>query len=622
MATPPQGITAGMGGNVPSVPQAPGAAPGAQTSADPNQKAQQILAQLLQAASRKQAANTAVPMAIPAQQDPNAARQIGMNTANPHAWGLQRLSAGIQTNIKNAVAKQKQDQLLKAEGDWQYLQSALNEKYAAEQSGNQQAVQGAEAKLQAILGDPKKLKNMAKALNQDWLNPEKTTVYGEALKRVMSQQKQQDQQNQQKQQAAQGLKSTVQKLIAKAFPKQPQLTPDEQSKMAKEIEAKAPTTQGTADVKTLLDIEKASKDLRENYQMITSPDGKVWAVNKTNPKDAFQVKDSGSGQGVEGQTKTSQTPKVLNIKGVPYGVQHGKDVVTPDSEKWTPEDAKLFDAAQGASLHAQQLRIDPVIADEIGAPPDPKEFKGGASSSDYEKALRTYGQKAEQVKNRMVSAQGTARAIAFNQYRPVQAMDDDGNVFWTTAKAAIEGGMAGASEGVKLKPREAQMADIQVASQKTRDAINALDEPFSPDQIAKLHLAVTTPDDSVANAELTTLATQGLTDKQQDFVVWVKQLNERAMSLRNVAGMGTGAQDLRNAIRDMIPGVRSGSKEMMNKQLDAFDNQVKILKSGVAHPGKPKPEASAPKVPKVGDVIDGYKFKGGNPADPNSWAKQ
>jgi hypothetical protein len=36
----------------------------------------------------------------------------------------------------------------------------------------------------------------------------------------------------------------------------------------------------------------------------------------------------------------------------------------------------------------------------------------------------------------------------------------------------------------------------------------------------------------------------------------------------------------------MIPGVRSGNKQMMNKQLDAFDNQVKILRSGIAHPGK------------------------------------
>lgn len=235
------------------IPGVPGQ-PQAQTAADPNQKAQQILATILQAAQRKQAANTAVPMNIPPQEDPNAARQIGMNTANPRGWGLERLSAGIATNIKNAVAKQKQDQLLKAEGDWTYLQSALNEKFTAEQSGDQKGVQAAEAKLQAILGDPKKLKNMSKALNQDWLNPEKTTVYGEALKKVSANQKQQDQQNAQKQTVAQKLKSAVMGLLKQK--QELQLTVDEQKRMAQEIEGKAPTTQGQVDPKTMLELQR------------------------------------------------------------------------------------------------------------------------------------------------------------------------------------------------------------------------------------------------------------------------------------------------------------------------------------------------------------------------------
>jgi hypothetical protein len=226
----------GVGGGPPGVP----GQPQPQTATDPNQKAQQILATLLQAAQRKQAANTAVPGQVPGQTDPRIAQSIGMNTANPHAWGTQRFLAGLAGNIKNAVAKQKQDQLLKAEGDWTYLQSALNEKFTAEQSGDQKAVQAAEAKLQAVLGDPKKLKNMAKALNQDWLNPEKTTVYGEALKKVTANQKQQDQQNQQKQGAAQKLKSTVMGLLKQK--QQLQLSLDEQKRMAQEIEAKAPTT--------------------------------------------------------------------------------------------------------------------------------------------------------------------------------------------------------------------------------------------------------------------------------------------------------------------------------------------------------------------------------------------
>jgi len=145
--------------------------------------------------------------------------------------------------------------------------------------------------------------------------------------------------------------------------------------------------------------------------------------------------------------------------------------------------------------------------------------------------------------------------------------------------------MAPAEEGIKLKPREVQIHDIEVASSNARDAINGLDKSFSVEQIAKMKYAMTTDDENLANTELAALSSENLSGGQQDFVIWIRQLNERAMSLRNVAGMGVGAQDLRSAIRAMLPSIRSGSKEMMIKQLDAFDNQVSILKGGIAHPG-------------------------------------
>src|SRR5215475_2653965 len=173
--TPPFVPTPGQGGSLPG-------------TGDPTQalgeQSKKILAAIAAASSRKQMANTAVPMQVPGGGNFAASQRIGMDTANPHAWGTERFMSGVAANIKTWVAKKKQDQLLKAEGDWTYLQSAMNEKFAAEQSGDPTAIQAAETKIQSILGDDKKLKNMAKALNQDWLNPEKTTVYGEALKNV------------------------------------------------------------------------------------------------------------------------------------------------------------------------------------------------------------------------------------------------------------------------------------------------------------------------------------------------------------------------------------------------------------------------------------------------------
>jgi hypothetical protein len=162
--------------------------------------------------------------------------------------------ASIGTNIRNAVAKQKGDQLLKAEGDWQYLQSSLNELYAAQQSGDQQAAAAAQKKVDVTLGDPKKLKNMAKALNQDWLNPEKTTVYGEALKKTIAQTEQKAQQEGKKAQAAQGLKSMMQHLIGKAT--QPQLSDEDKKRLGREIQEKAPTTQGAVDPKTMIELQR------------------------------------------------------------------------------------------------------------------------------------------------------------------------------------------------------------------------------------------------------------------------------------------------------------------------------------------------------------------------------
>jgi hypothetical protein len=509
---------------------------------------QRIMQALAQASQRKQFAGQPVPAAVPGQQDPNAARNIGMNTSNPHAWGAQRFMASLQTSIQNAVAKKKESELLKAEGDWTYLQSSLNELYAAQASKDPQATQQAQAKVDVVMSDPKKMKNMAKALNQDWLNPEKTTVYGEALKKVNAKTQQTDTQ---KQQAATGIKGLFRHLMQRQ--QKPELSPEQQKAMGQEIQAKAPTTTGGATMKEQVEAAKGILDL-------------------------------------ERQTKASAAPKVVSNAGIPYAVVRGGKALTPESSDWSKEDQTLFDAAIDTGKQKQQLRIDPIIGDQLGAPPLPKNYAKGERDPAYYTALKKYGEEAEAIKNRMAASSGSARAKAFNEYRPVQAMDADGDVYYTTAKNAIEQGLAGASEGVKLKPRLAQINDIQVASTKAREAINALDRSFTPDQIAKLHMAVTTPDDTVAQAVMTTLATQDLTDKQQDFIIWVKQLNERAMSLRNVAGMGTGAQDLRTAIRDMIPGVRSGSKQMMNKQLDAFDNQVKILKGGIAHPGKAKPQ--------------------------------
>jgi hypothetical protein len=273
-----------------------GAVPGLPPQvSDPNAKAQQIIEMIKQAAQRKQVANTAVPAAIPAGGESlQSARSIGMNTANPHAWSTQRFLATLGANIKDGVKAQKEKQLLQAEGDWTYLQSALNELYTAQQGGDQQAVAAAQKKVDATLGDPKKLKNMAKALNQDWLNPEKTTVYGEALKKVTAKQKQQDQQNAQKQTAAQKLKETFMKVLGQK--QQLQMTLDEKERMAKEIQAKAPTTTTGLDKTTasaLLEQQKEegradAEAKKEEARAKEAEQKQAWQKEEIEMKDKLQ----------------------------------------------------------------------------------------------------------------------------------------------------------------------------------------------------------------------------------------------------------------------------------------------------------------------------------------------
>lgn len=162
-----------------------------------------------------------VPSPIP---EPKQQSQAGSGPG----WGFERFANQIGGHIQQAVAQEKKTQLAKAESDWTQMISAM-------QSNNPTA-------LNAVMSDPKKLKNMAKALNQDWLNPEKTNVYRDALNNVMKQQ-------QAKGKAAQGLQSLMKKLIGKA--QNPQLTDEQKQAIAREVMSKAPLTQAPLDKESM-----------------------------------------------------------------------------------------------------------------------------------------------------------------------------------------------------------------------------------------------------------------------------------------------------------------------------------------------------------------------------------
>lgn len=212
-----------------STPSVPGSTP---TTFPQSGEAMQNLIQILAKAAQRPQLPTPVPAPIPQQQPTTPPGYMQPSQNWGPAWGKERAMYSIGASIQNAWSQHKAKQLSQAESDWTQLLSAM-------QSGNQQA-------LNFILQDPKKLKNMAKALNQDWLNPEKTDVYSQALQSAL-------QKHDQKQQAAQGLKAMFQKLIGER--QQPNLSPDQKQQMEKEILGRAPvSTQPDAGLKEVLPL--------------------------------------------------------------------------------------------------------------------------------------------------------------------------------------------------------------------------------------------------------------------------------------------------------------------------------------------------------------------------------
>jgi hypothetical protein len=179
---------------------------------------------------------------------------------------------------------------------------------------------------------------------------------------------------------------------------------------------------------------------------------------------------------------------------------------------------------------------------------------------------------------------GAARGAGFNASKPLAVYDEDGFLRYEPASEAEKTGAAPAAQGVAAAGRMSQMNDVANASTKLRAALQAGgNETWKPEQVAKLTLAMKENDPTVFEKEISNLAASMLSGPQKDIVTWLAQMQERAMSLRNIAGIGgAGSDQTRQAILKALPGITSGSMEMAMKQLDAFENMVDNLRPGIA----------------------------------------
>lgn len=72
-----------------------------------------------------------------------------------------------------------------------------------------------------------------------------------------------------------------------------------------------------------------------------------------------------------------------------------------------------------------------------------------------------------------------------------------------------------------------------------------------------------------------------MTPEQREAVQSIQILHENAMSLRSVAGMGQGSDELRRAIWATLPSAKSVDKNYMLSQINKFEEVVKRLEGGV-----------------------------------------
>lgn len=263
-------------------------------------------------------------------------------------------------------------------------------------------------------------------------------------------------------------------------------------------------------------------------------------------------------------------------------------------------------------------KVDPIIAAQVGAPPDAAKFPGGQDDPAFAAASKEWGIKAETIKNRMAAAAGSARGAAFNMTRPGAYVDTEGNLITATAGDAIKNGFTPAAPTFNVMSKHAQFSEMQTGMDSLRASVQNLDQDFSPEQRAKLQLAMRTPDEGISRNIFDSVAGSGnLTDKQQDYVIALKQMDERILAMRGVAGIGnSGSDSTRQAMVATLPNVKTPSKAYAIKQLDAVQNQMSALFRGVAKlphqnagqsgdfgPSNGQPEGKTGKMPDGTNVV-------------------
>ncbi len=167
--------------------------------------------------------------------------------------------------------------------------------------------------------------------------------------------------------------------------------------------------------------------------------------------------------------------------------------------------------------------------------------------------------------------------------------------------------------------------DIKGSIKRTKDFLAVMPE-FTAKQAGQFALVMKSADPSGAMTQFMQSGVgQTLNPQQQDYIINLIQLKEQAMAMRSVLGAGQGSDMMREAIDKTTPSAATPNKAYAGKQLDAFkatlDRVQRFVPNVKPVAGRePTQNIRRPTIT-VGTIQKGYRFKGGNPGNPESWEK-
>ena len=151
------------------------------------------------------------------------------------------------------------------------------------------------------------------------------------------------------------------------------------------------------------------------------------------------------------------------------------------------------------------------------------------------------------------------------------------------------GRYAPAGPSITAKNRMAIFEEIDTTKNYLKDAISSLgNEDFSP--ASRLQISYVLRDEDPRSAWhnfLNSDVAATLDEKQINYVTALVSMDESAMSLRSIGGMGQGSDMLRGAIYKMLPSAGTPSKAYALRQMSIFEAEVNALRTSIPNIGQP-----------------------------------